>query len=1025
FNDMHAERDLLVKKVFPALTEWCEDRKLRLMDIDLRWGVTEEEATRNRNVVEVCLDRIDECRPFFLCFLGQRYGWVPTKDDVSREAIEGFPGLEKAINDQRSVTEMEILHAVTAPFHLGESEEAASHQPAEHTFFYLRNDDYLDDLPEEPAYLRRIYSDETEKSWRKRRFLTRKQRKLRNSIIPATGRPVISYRAQWSNELRSPELAIPFRCPALLEENASRWRQQWFEAAGARVTGTDVAEDPDTERIARDFDQKLTRGRLTRFEVGGEPMEDVILRQLKEAISRRFPHHSPVHEEDGLRRELDEQEQFLFATSSGFIPREGDFAALNAYARSDSDKIFVLTGAGGMGKSTLLAKWVDEYRAHIPPSSAESVHFRFIGQSDRSSSVPDLLHSLLRELQEVAGKIPKTTREIQLDRTGKEVEVDVPLVIPEDPKEVRSLWEEWAGGRLPKGPNSRSRTVVVLDALDQLPDGLSGLSWLPRTLHPELRLVVSYRRSEQSPQSVPEHLQDHEKVWIEEVRPFTQESDRRSLVKLYLQQYLKELDERHLDDLIRSEGAENPLFLKVVLAELRVFGAFATLGEKIREDFGDTPVTAFHSVLARLETDPAYSAVHPQRAVPLIFGLLAHSRYGLAVPELADIVIRVLGLEDNHTSRETASEAIHLFLRQMRPYLARRGGRYDFFFPSLRAAVRERYVARDPADLPPKLLEETWHRLLADFFHELPTWQPGPAAPGALVTASLDGPSYRKVTELPYQLTGARDHGRLETVLSDIEFIDAKCRAGMGADLAKDYQRAGIMSRNSGPPTHADHGLSPTVKEYAEFITSQLYFLTRFPSSALQQAVNLPDASSPSRAARDHIASKRGDLVWIESLNKPQALVRRMTIPFGAGECSFSSDGRRILSRDGSEVREWDAETGEELARTYDSSGPLSAGFAPPVPFDPESGKPENPIRAHSPDNGLFVRDYSLIHAETGEEVGRISPLHLSEDLRSCAISPDSRLLVCATRVSVRSCQGGGGGRVEAGPGGAVLRGGW
>ena len=35
FNDMHAERDYLVKRVFPELSEWCEERKLRLVDIDL------------------------------------------------------------------------------------------------------------------------------------------------------------------------------------------------------------------------------------------------------------------------------------------------------------------------------------------------------------------------------------------------------------------------------------------------------------------------------------------------------------------------------------------------------------------------------------------------------------------------------------------------------------------------------------------------------------------------------------------------------------------------------------------------------------------------------------------------------------------------------------------------------------------------------------------------------------------------------------------------------------------------------
>ena len=35
FNDMHAERDYLVKRVFPELADWCERRKLRLVDVDL------------------------------------------------------------------------------------------------------------------------------------------------------------------------------------------------------------------------------------------------------------------------------------------------------------------------------------------------------------------------------------------------------------------------------------------------------------------------------------------------------------------------------------------------------------------------------------------------------------------------------------------------------------------------------------------------------------------------------------------------------------------------------------------------------------------------------------------------------------------------------------------------------------------------------------------------------------------------------------------------------------------------------
>ena len=33
FNDMHAERDYLVTEVFPELSEWCEERRIRLTDI--------------------------------------------------------------------------------------------------------------------------------------------------------------------------------------------------------------------------------------------------------------------------------------------------------------------------------------------------------------------------------------------------------------------------------------------------------------------------------------------------------------------------------------------------------------------------------------------------------------------------------------------------------------------------------------------------------------------------------------------------------------------------------------------------------------------------------------------------------------------------------------------------------------------------------------------------------------------------------------------------------------------------------
>src|ERR1700683_4988120 len=163
FNDMHAERDYLVKRVFPELQDWCERRKLRLVDIDLRWGVTERDAAHNKNVVKVCLDRIDDCRPFFICFLGQRRGWVPTAEEISPETFDGFPDLRQ-VAGAPSVTEMEILHALVNPFHQtlarDPSKPSEYYERAEHAFFYLRDPSYLDELPSDPRQLCWLYTNE-------------------------------------------------------------------------------------------------------------------------------------------------------------------------------------------------------------------------------------------------------------------------------------------------------------------------------------------------------------------------------------------------------------------------------------------------------------------------------------------------------------------------------------------------------------------------------------------------------------------------------------------------------------------------------------------------------------------------------------------------------------------------------------------------------------------------------------------------------------------------------------------------
>src|SRR6185295_7440490 len=131
FRDMHAERDYLVHDVFLELRERCARRQLHLIDVDLRWGVTEEEEKQGK-VLEICLDEIERCRPFFIGLLGERYGSMPVNYALANEKqSEWLKGLESE-EPGHSVTALEIYYAVLR-----------SPSMQTRAFFYFRDPSFL------------------------------------------------------------------------------------------------------------------------------------------------------------------------------------------------------------------------------------------------------------------------------------------------------------------------------------------------------------------------------------------------------------------------------------------------------------------------------------------------------------------------------------------------------------------------------------------------------------------------------------------------------------------------------------------------------------------------------------------------------------------------------------------------------------------------------------------------------------------------------------------------------------------
>ena len=150
-----------------------------------------------------------------------------------------------------------------------------------------------------------------------------------------------------------------------------------------------------------------------------------------------------------------------------------------------------------------------------------------------------------------------------------------------------------------------------LVAINQMIDGEDMLRWLGRYDLPDnLKIIISVKKDSAMIAVEPG------KFYAFEIKGLDEPGKRR-LINQYLGNYLKTLDDEQIDVICSFEASENPLFLKVLLSELRVFGSFDQLSEEIGR-FGNSPVSAFKHVLDRLESDGRKTNI-----VPLMFSLLA------------------------------------------------------------------------------------------------------------------------------------------------------------------------------------------------------------------------------------------------------------------------------------------------------------------------------------------------------------------------------------------------------------------
>lgn len=426
-------------------------------------------------------------------------------------------------------------------------------------------------------------------------------------------------------------------------------------------------------------------------ELGEQVLED-----FTNVIERLYPRESV----SSVDREAAAQESFAASRSRVYICRPAYFDHLNQAAAGAGDPL-ILTGDPGIGKSALLANWALEYRRAHPD---QAVILYFIGAYPAGAHWAAMIRRLTAELSSL----------FQLQ-----------LTLPGDADELPSAFADALHRAAARG-----RFVLVLDGLNQLEDrdGAPDLVWLPTSIPSNARLFVSTLpgRSLEAlrRRGCPEfHVEPLERA------------ERERLIIDYLRQYSKSPSPAQVERIAAAPPAANPLYLRTLLEELRLWGEHQTLDRQISHYLAASgPAELFENILARWERD--YERDRPG-LVREAFSLLWAGHYGLAEAELLDLL-------GNGAGPLPAAFWSPLWLAAEQSLISR-SGVLGFSHPFLRDAVRDRYLPNESA-------QRAVHLRLADYFTHRPI-------------------SSRRVAELPWQLAQAREYERLSMALSDPQFL--------------------------------------------------------------------------------------------------------------------------------------------------------------------------------------------------------------------------------------------------------------
>jgi hypothetical protein len=573
FKDMHSERDYLVKYVFPELRERCIKKGLSLVDVDLRWGVTEEEAEQGK-AIEICLDEIENCKPFFIGILGERYGWAPETYQVpDYEKYDWLRKFEKG----HSITALEIYHGV-----LNKKEMKPR------AFFYYRNPAFIADVPHSKQAEVKPESDTAAQKLYHLKEDIKDVFNLNN--IP--GHIMPAYPCKYKGLKMNLQLVKDSLHAELTKQDISLLET---------LVGEDGLIDNKKYETLNEKQKTIVDKYSYVYLEELEEFGNEVLENVWKVICEEHPDENIVT--DPLLIEQAYHQRFMNSRTRMFIGREDDLGEIAAYLTDASNhKPLMVMGEPGSGKSALMA--VAAQRNGNKTNAGFTVG-RFVGASPASLDINKLVQNIIRETA------------IHFEIAIDEERINDVKVLYEYFREV--LFKASAKGKL----------TLFIDAVNQLLPQYDPhyLVWLPKYLPENVKMVISSIESEYTKNAVKHDLPF---VNVGVLAP----DNCKKIVHDTLYEYRKELNTKQMEMLLSKADAVKPLYLKVACEELRVFPSFELISSRIAR-LPDTIAELFEQFLERLEADHNPKLVRDTLCLieSSMYGLLESELLELLKPE--------------------------------------------------------------------------------------------------------------------------------------------------------------------------------------------------------------------------------------------------------------------------------------------------------------------------------------------------------------------------------------------------------